>query len=153
MSAPRRRIAFLLAQLGADATAAFEKAIAPLNVTASEAGMLRLVGRQPGITQKAAGEHLGVGPSRVVAVLDQLEQQSYVERRRSASDRRSHEIHLTTSGTRLLAKLRPIAERHERTFTEMLNGAELDQLGAHLETMAAARGLSLDVHRNTHDRS
>jgi DNA-binding MarR family transcriptional regulator len=147
-----RSIAFLLAQLGSDASTAFERALAPLGLTASEAGLLRLVGRNPGIGQKAASEQLGVGPSRVVAVLDRLERQGSVERRRSATDRRSHEVHLTPDGERLLAALRPIAEAHEAAFTQGLDEADLDRLAAHLETIAASRGLSRDIHRDTRRR-
>lgn len=147
-----RRIAFLLAQLGADVSAAFEEAVAALGITASEAGLVRLVGRTPGIGQKAAAEQLGVGPSRVVAVLDRLERQGYVERRRSATDRRSHEVHLTPDGERLLAALRPIAEAHEAAFTRGLDEADLDRLAGYLETIAVSRGLSRDLHRDTRGR-
>jgi len=147
-----RRIAFLLAQLGSDASAAFERAVAQLGITASEAGLLRLVGRNPGIGQKAASEQLRVGPSRIVAVLDRLERNGSIERRRSATDRRSHEIRLTSAGEQLLAELRSIAEAHEAAFAEGLDGDEADQLAAHLEKIAAARGLSRDVHRDTQDR-
>ncbi len=144
-----RRIAFLLAQLGADASAAFEEALAPLGITASEAGLLRLIGRNPGISQKAASEQLSVGPSRVVAVLDRLERGGYVERRRSETDRRSHEVHLTADGERLLAGLRPIAEAHETAFTQGLDEVDLDRLAASLTTIAASRGLSREIHRDT----
>ncbi len=144
-----RRIAFLLAQLGADASAAFEEALAPLGLTASEAGLLRLVGRNPGISQKVASEQLGVGPSRVVAVLDRLERQGHVERRRSETDRRSHEVHLTPDGERLLTALRPIAEAHEAAFVQGLDEDDLDRLAASLARIAASRGLSRDIHRDT----
>ncbi len=147
-----RRIAFLLTQLGSDAAAAFEQALAPLGLTASEAGLLRLVGRNPGIGQKAASEQLGVGPSRVVAVLDRLERQGHVERRRSTTDRRSHEVYLTTEGERLLAELRPIAEPHDTAFTGALGDADLERLVGYLETIAASRGLSSDIHRDTRGR-
>jgi DNA-binding MarR family transcriptional regulator len=148
-----RRIAFLLSQLGADASAAFERALAPLGVTASEAGLLRLIGRNPGISQKAASEELGVGPSRVVAVLDRLERQGHLERRRSETDRRSHEVHLTDQGEQLLAAIRPLAEAHEAAFTESLDDGDLDRLADFLHTIAAARGLSRDVHRDTRGRN
>jgi Transcriptional regulators len=147
-----RRIAFLLAQLGSDASAAFERALAPLGITPSDAGVLRLVGRNPGISQKAVSEQLGVVPSRVVAVLDRLERQGHVERRRSTADRRSHEVHLTAGGERLLAALRPIAESHEAAFTQGLGEEDLDRLAAYLEKIAASRGLSRDVHRETGGR-
>ncbi|MDG4790961.1 MarR family transcriptional regulator [Micromonospora sp. WMMD1102] len=147
-----RGIAFLLAQLGADASVAFEQALAPLGVTASEAGLLRLVGHNPGISQKAASKQLGVGPSRVVAVLDRLERQGHVERRRSATDRRSHEVHLTAEGERLLAALRSIAGSHETAFTQGLDEPDLDRLAAYLEAIATSRGLSRDIHRDTRGR-
>ncbi|MFG1948250.1 MarR family winged helix-turn-helix transcriptional regulator [Nonomuraea sp. NPDC048826] len=147
-----RRIAFLLAQLGSDASAAFEQAVASLGITASEAGLLRLIGRNPGLSQKAASEHLGVGPSRVVAVLDRLERRGHIERRRSATDRRYHEVHLTADGERLLAALRPLAESHEAAFTQGIDEADLDRLAAYLEAVAASRRLSRDVHRDTGDR-
>lgn len=148
-----RRIAFLLAQLGADASAAFEQALAPLSVTASEAGLLRLIGHNPGISQKAASEQLGVGPSRVVAVLDRLERQGHVERRRSETDRRSHEVHLTAQGEQLLAAIRPLAEAHEAAFTESLDEGDLGRLATYLETIATSRGLSREIHRDTRGRS
>lgn len=148
-----RRIAFLLAQLGAEASAAFEQAVAPLGITASEAGLLRLVGRSPGIGQKAASDHLKVRPSRVVALLDRLEHRGYIERRRSTTDRRSHEVHLTTEGELTLAALRPLAEAHEAAFTKELTETELSRLAAYLATIAASRGLSRDVHRDTHDNA
>ena len=144
-----RRIAFLLAQLGADASAAFESALLPLGLTMSEAGLMRLVGLNPGISQKKASEHLGVGPSRVVSVLDRLEHRGHLERRPSKIDRRSHELHLTPEGEKVLAELRPIAKAHEAAFTQGLDESELDQLAASLDAIATTRGLSRDVHANT----
>jgi len=146
---PHRRIAFLLSQVGADSTAAWETAIAELGVTASEAGLLRLISRIPGISQKAASDQLGVGPSRVVAVLDRLESAGYVERRRSASDRRSHEIALTPKGERVLADLRPISQAHEAAFVEGLDEEDQMRLAGYLELIAERRGLSRDLHRET----
>lgn len=145
------RIAFLLAQLGSDASTAFEEALEPLGVTASEAGVLRLIGHNPGLGQKAVSEMLGVGASRVVAVLDRLEHRSTIERRRSPTDRRSHEVYLTPDGEELLAALRPIARAHETAFTKDLDETDLGHLAGYLETIAASRGLSLDLHRDTRD--
>lgn len=144
-----RRIAFLLAQLGMEASAAFEQALTPLGITPSEAGLLRLVGRRPGISQKEASEQLGVGPSRVVAVLDRLEAHEHIGRRRSVTDRRSHEIYLTAEGERLLASIGQVAKAHEASFTRGLSASEADDLAELLAKIAKERGLSLEVHRNT----
>ena len=149
---PQRRIAFLLAQIGADASSAFDQAVERLGLTASEAGLLRLVGRHPGSSQKAASEHLGVGPSRVVAVLDRLEADGRLQRRRSVTDRRAHELTLTPEGEELLARLRPLAEAHEKAFTAMLPDVDLDSLAAYLEAIAESRRLGGEVHRDTTPR-
>lgn len=146
---PRHRIVFLLSQLGSDAAAAFDSAVRELGISPSEAGLLRLVGRTPGVNQRLAGEQLGVGPSRVVAVLDRLESGGLVERRRSAEDRRNHEIALTDRGCELLTHLRAVAERHEQAFVASLTPTQIRQLGHTLTTIAAARGLSPELHRGT----
>ncbi|WP_353649114.1 MarR family transcriptional regulator [Nakamurella sp. A5-74] len=146
---PHRRIAFLLSQLGSAAAAAFDSAVRELGISPSEAGLLRLVGRAPVVNQRSVSTQLGVGPSRVVAVLDRLESGGLVERRRSAGDRRNHEIALTDRGRELLGRLRAVAERHELAFVAPLTPDQIRQLGDTLATIAAARGLSADVHRET----
>ena len=148
-SQPHHRIAFLLSQLGSDAANGFEQALRPLNVTASDAGLLRLIARTPGASQRALSQQIGVGPSRIVAVLDRLERYGLIERRRSRTDRRSHEVGLTPDGEEVLARIRPIAAAHERTYTDCLNSDEVELLNGLLERIAAARGLSSEVHRGT----
>jgi DNA-binding MarR family transcriptional regulator len=147
-----RSITFLLSQIGADVSAAFDSAVSPLGITPSEAGLLRLIAWTPGISQKAVSERLGIGPSRVVAVLDRLQSEQYVERRRSTTDRRSHEIVLTAKGEELLAKLRTVAKAHEDAFTAVLGESERQQLAGYLETIARARGLSRELHAGTTPR-
>ncbi|UEJ84313.1 MarR family winged helix-turn-helix transcriptional regulator [Brachybacterium halotolerans subsp. kimchii] len=146
---PRHRIAFLLSQLGSDASAGFERALGGLGITPGDAGVLRLVGRNPGVSQRAVSEQVGVGPSRIVAVLDRLEGKGLLERRRSPRDRRSHEVSLTEHGREVLERLGPIARDHERAYIEPLEPEEVHQLQSLLEKVATARQLSVEVHRGT----
>lgn len=146
------RLAFLLSQLGSDAASGFEQALRPLGITPSDAGVLRLIGRNPGISQRAVSEQVGVGSSRIVAVLDRLESRELVERRRSRADRRSHELHLTERGQELLTQLGHLARRHEREYTASLELDEVEQLQKMLDRIAAARGLSVEIHRDTSEK-
>ena len=153
MTSPRHhRVAFLLSQLGSDAASGFEQALRPLGTTPSEAGVLRLIGRNPGISQRAVSEQVGVGSSRIVAVLDRLESRELVERRRSRADRRSHELHLTERGQEILTQLRRVAGRHEREYTASLALDEVEQLQKMLARIAAARGLSVEIHRDSSEK-
>ena len=149
MPQPHHRIAFLLSQLGSDAASGFEQALQSVNITASDAGLLRLIGRTPGVSQRVLSKQVGVGPSRIVAVLDRLEDRGLIERRRSRTDRRIHEVGLTEDGEEVLASIRPLAEAHELTYTECLDPGEVEVLQSLLGRIAASRGLSIDIHRGT----
>ena len=138
--------AFLLAQLGAHAAARFAERVGEIGLDPATVGLLRIIGRQPGRSQQSLAEELGVVRSRVVALVDNLERKGLVERRRSAVDRRNHELHLTAEATRVLGAMREIGMAHERDICAGLSPEQHAQLKALLETVAAQQGLSPGVH-------
>ena len=83
-------VAFVLTQVGALAAMGFADQLAPLGLTPAHAGLLRAVAADPGRSQQAVATELGVLPSRLVALVDELEQDGLVERRRNPGDRRHH---------------------------------------------------------------
>ena len=95
-----RGIAYTLTQLGTLAAQRFSDRVAELGLTAPEAGVLRLLIAQPGLSQRELATRLGSAPSRVVVLVDSLESKGLVRRRRSATDRRNHELRLTDDGRR-----------------------------------------------------
>src|ERR1700710_1182705 len=112
--------AFLLAQLGAHAALRYAEKVAALDLDPAQTGVLHLIARDPGRSQQALAAQLGVAPSRVVALVDGLEGRGLLERRRSATDRRVHELHLTGQGDELLTRLREVAKVHEGDVTTAL---------------------------------
>ncbi|MDX1643526.1 MAG: MarR family transcriptional regulator [Thermoanaerobaculia bacterium] len=69
-------------------------------------------------------------PSNLTVVIDNLERQGYVERRRDARDRRRQVVHLRPSARRLLDELLP---RHVERIVEVMSALspeEQDRLGA-----------------------
>jgi DNA-binding MarR family transcriptional regulator len=145
-SRPHRPVAFQLSQLGGLAGARFSAAVAPLGLSAAEAGVLRLLARAPGISQRALAVRLGAGPSRVVVLIDSLEKAGLVVRKRSATDRRHHELRLTEAGTTTLAQLRGVAERHDRDLLAPLTAVERTQLADLLEKLSRGHDLDPEVH-------
>lgn len=141
-----RSSAFLLAQLGAHAAARFAERLAPLDLTPPLAGVLRLVAREPGVSQRALARHLGAAPSRVVGLVDELEDRGLVARSRSEQDRRVHELRLTVEGEGVLTELSAVARAHDREITATLTADERRELRRLLGQLADACGLAPGVH-------
>ena len=66
-------VALLLAQVGALGARLFAEQIAPLGLTATQAQVLRLIAGIGSPNQAELAGALGVRPSRLVVVLDELE--------------------------------------------------------------------------------
>jgi DNA-binding MarR family transcriptional regulator len=145
---PRRPqgAAFLLAQLGAHAAQRFGERLAPINLTPPDAGVIRRIGLSPGISQKELGEHLGIMPSRMVALVDNLQTTGVVERRRNRDDRRNYALELTWRGKQILADLARIAAEHEDDLCAALSEEERLQLRDLCRRIADQQGLKPGVH-------
>ncbi|WP_223692564.1 MarR family winged helix-turn-helix transcriptional regulator [Leifsonia poae] len=143
---PSPRTAFLLTQLGAHAADRFAARVAEIGLTPRDAGALRALGRSPGISQRELAGRLGTVPSRLVALVDDLENRGLVERVRSAKDRRNYELQLTDAGTALLAQLRTVADAHQDGLLKTLDDDERLVLSRLLAKVAAGAGLGPDGH-------
>jgi DNA-binding MarR family transcriptional regulator len=64
--------AFLLAQIGAHAATQFAQRLSELQLAPSDAGILRILRKAPGISQQDLSARLQVHPSRLVSLLDKL---------------------------------------------------------------------------------
>ncbi len=138
--------AFLLAQVGAHAAAQFAARLAELNLLPAHAGIFRILSATPAISQQALATALGTVPSRLVALIDDLESRGLVERRPHESDRRSHALHLTEKGTSTLGAIGRIAREHRQNLLAALSDEEQRQLAVLLQRVAEQQGLLKGVH-------
>ena len=76
--------------------------MAELGPSVAQAGLLRRVGDRPGRSQQAVPAESGALPSKVVALVDELENRGLLERRRNLCDRRHYALRLTERVWRFL---------------------------------------------------
>jgi DNA-binding MarR family transcriptional regulator len=143
---PATGAAFLLAQLGAHAADRFAERIDVLGITPPHAGILRLIARIPSCNQKALAMRLGVLPSRMVVLIDEMTEKGLIKRKRSTKDRRHSELILTKRGQRVLEKLSHLATKHEADLLAGLSAKERNTLAALGRKIVYHQGLTPDVH-------
>jgi DNA-binding MarR family transcriptional regulator len=144
--APVAGSAFLLTQLGTHAAQEFATRVAKLDLTPPQAGLLRAVALGPGRSQQELARHLGTPATRLVALVDGLEQRGLVERRRNPDDRRLYAVHLTETGRRVMTRLSRVAREHDDAMLDGLDPGQRAQLHELLTRVAQARNLVAGVH-------
>ncbi len=77
-----------------------------LGVTASQATLLWLVKRRPGLSLAELAAEEGISPPALSGHIDRLERAELIERVRSSEDRRRVGLRLTDQGERLLRRVR-----------------------------------------------
>lgn len=139
-------LAFLLSQVGIYASSRFAKRIAAIDLHPPQFRVLNMVDVAEGQSQQAIGEAIGAPPSRMVAIVDELEQAGLVERRPHPSDRRIRALYLTAKGRKLLGRGRKLAAEHEEELTKGMSGSERKQLVTLLQRIVAAQEIGNGVH-------
>jgi DNA-binding MarR family transcriptional regulator len=107
---------------------------------------LRLIAKTPSCNQQALAKSLGVLPSRMVILIDELTEKGLVERKRSQIDRRHSELALTIAGNKTLEKISKLAAEHEADLGAALTPEERNMLATLCRKIVAQQGLTPDVH-------
>jgi DNA-binding MarR family transcriptional regulator len=142
----RSGAAFLLAQLGTHAGSQFAARLGELQLVPAHAGVFRILAATPAITQQALATALGTLPSRLVAIVDELESKGLLERCPHESDRRSYALHLTEKGKAALQAIGKVAREHQQALLAALSEEEQAALAGLLQRVADQQGLTRGVH-------
>ncbi len=109
-------------------------------ITPVQYSLLGLVADNEGLPQGVLGEMLKLDRATTMAVMDKLVAAGWVERRRSAQDRRRYALYLTTSGAAKIQELEQLVTASDETFTRRFSARELRTLTRLLERVYGDTG-------------
>ena len=90
--------------------------------------MLHFLRAQDGAIQQQIGTAMGIDPSTMVALIDELERAGLAKRRPHPNDRRAREVVITPKGRRAVERGRALAREVEDDVLQGLTSAERRQL-------------------------
>jgi DNA-binding MarR family transcriptional regulator len=139
-------LAFLLSQVGIHASRRFAERIAEVDLNPPLFRILNLIDAAEGQSQQAIGAGIQVPASRMVALVDELEERGLVERRPNPDDRRVRALYLTRKGRNALTRGREIARVHEEELTEGMSETDRTRLTKLLQKMVDQQAIGRGVH-------
>jgi DNA-binding MarR family transcriptional regulator len=125
---------YLLYKAGVFGQRAYDEAFSSVGLTAREFLVLSFASAEP-LSQQDVARRLGIDPTLVVGVVDDLEGRSLLRRDKDPNDRRRYVLTVTAKGNTLLGKARRTAERAEAAFLQPLSATQREQLHAILRTL------------------
>jgi len=130
----------LLVKIGRMAERWFTEALKPIGLTPRHLGVLLEVRARP-TSQQALIDTIGVDPSKLVGLLNDLEADGLIVRRRDPEDRRRHIVEVSKEGrARLAAAEKAAGEVEERLFASV-DAAQRGELLRALAQVADATGI------------
>lgn len=98
------------------------------------------------MNQQELSGKLGIHPSRLVAILDELERRGFVQRNPNSKDRRQYALHLTEAGRKVLEEIGLIGRQHQEALCAALNQGDRETLTQFLQKIAGEQGLTPGIH-------
>jgi len=105
------------------------------NLNFSQNRILLLLSRNGPMTQRALQDEMGIQPGSLSEILSKIEQASLVEKKRSESDKRVWEIHLTDAGRESAAQFETHRRETAHFLFEPLDEAQKETLSTLLDTL------------------
>lgn len=122
------RLGYLLGRAHQAHRLVAEAELAAVGLGVKEFGALSVLAGEGPLSQQRLGERQGVDRTTMVAVVDQLERNELVERRRDPADRRAYALQATAKGRRVLGKADEAAQRAEDRFLASISAVDRRQL-------------------------
>jgi DNA-binding MarR family transcriptional regulator len=135
---PSDCLSFQLAHTGVVASARIQAAMTELGLRVRHGVVLAQLASGP-VGQNALATAVEVDPSVLVALLNDLETDGLVARRREPTDRRRHVVELTDQGAKVWAEVAKRLGEAENELFGRLSAADRERLGELLAQVCAPR--------------
>ncbi len=122
------RLGFLLARHGGIANARLRRALGLAGLSPRHGMTLTQLAETGSMTQQSLLDILGVDASVLVTLLNELEDEGLVQRRRDPADRRRHIVEITPAGSAVLEKVDTAVDQVERDLFAALTAEQVSQL-------------------------
>jgi DNA-binding MarR family transcriptional regulator len=103
-------------------------ALGSIGLTPASFALLNVLGAREGSIQQQLSSDMGIDPSAMVKLIDELENAGLAKRQRRPGDRRAWEVAITAKGRRALERARRLAAQVEDEVLGGLSGDERRQL-------------------------
>src|ERR671938_902525 len=104
------------------------EALDSIGLTPPLFALLNVLGARDGTIQQQLSFDMGIDPSAMVKLINELENVGLAERRRRPGDRRAWEVAITPKGRRTLERARRVAKQVEDEVLAGLSATERGQL-------------------------
>jgi DNA-binding MarR family transcriptional regulator len=104
------------------------EALKTIGLTPALFSLLNVLGARDGTIQQQLSADMGIDPSAMVKLINELENAGLAERRRRPNDRRAWEVAITPKGRRTLERARRLASQIEDQVLGGLSAADRRQL-------------------------
>jgi DNA-binding MarR family transcriptional regulator len=118
----------LMIKLGRITTHRFSEALEPFGIRPRHLAALIELRDSGQLTQQSLCGQLHLDPTNLVAILNELEQRGYAQRRRDPSDRRRHIVEVTRKGIAVIDKVSEVMDAVEDEMLEGFEPGEREQL-------------------------
>jgi DNA-binding MarR family transcriptional regulator len=134
----RENVGFLLAKTHLAAREIGNAALEEVRLEVREFGALAILEDEGTISQQALAELQRCDRTTMVAIVDHLEAEGLVERRRNPADRRAYALEITAEGRRTLKRAKELVRAAHEELLGSLSASERRELGDLLRRILGA---------------
>ena len=113
----------------------FDRRLSDMNITRSQWGLIAVVARRPGSTQRSIAEILEMSEASAGRLIDRLCADGLLERRERDDDRRARAVFVTDAAEPLLAKGAEIGQANVERIFQGLDERQLEELAQSLRVI------------------